>query len=36
MKGVDIQDAMVRAEDRMRWKRVVAEHATPQEGVLSE
>ena len=27
MKGV----AMVMAEDRMRWKRVVAEHATPQE-----
>ena len=34
--GVGIPDAMVMAEDRMRWKRVVAEHATPQEGMLPD
>jgi len=27
---------MVMAEDRMRWKRVVAEHAMPQEGMLTD
>ena len=39
MKGVGIPDAMVMAEDRMRWKTVVAElaqHATPKEGMLSD
>ena len=30
-KGVGIPDAMVMAEDRMRWKRVVAAHATPMK-----
>jgi len=32
MKGV----AMVMAEDWMRYKRVVAEHAMPQEGMLPD
>jgi len=36
MKGVGIPDARVMAEDRMHWKRVVAEHATPQEGMLPD
>ena len=36
MKGVGILGAIVMAEDRMRWKRVVAEHAMPQEGTLPE
>src|SRR6218665_1762139 len=31
MKSVGIPDAMVMAEDRMCWKRVVAEHAMPQK-----
>ena len=30
MKSVCIPDAMVMADDRMRWKRVIAEHATPR------
>jgi len=34
MKGVGIPDAMVMAEDRIRWTRVVADHATPQEDML--
>ena len=34
--SVGIPDAMVAAEDRMRWKRAVAAHATPQEGMLPE
>jgi len=36
MKGVVITDAMVMMEGRMRWKRVVAAHATPQERMLPE
>src|SRR6218665_697794 len=36
MKGVGTSDAMVMVEDRMRWKRVVAEHARPQEDMLPE
>ena len=36
MKGVGIPDAMVMAEDRMRWKRVVPKHEMPREGMLPE
>ena len=36
MKGVSIPNAMVMAEDQERWKRVVAAHALPQEGMLLE
>ena len=36
MKGVGIPDAMVMAEDRMRWKRFVTKHAAPQEGMLPD
>jgi len=36
MKGVGIPNAMVMMEDWMRWKRVVGEHATPQEGMLPD
>src|SRR6218665_922762 len=35
-KDVGIPDAMTMAEDRMRWKKVVAAHATPQEDMLPE
>jgi len=36
MKDVSIPDAMVMAEDRGPWKRVVAAHATSQEDMLLE
>jgi len=36
MKGVGIPDAMTMAQAWMRWKRVVAEHATTQEGMFAE
>jgi len=36
MKGVGIPDAMVMLEDRMHWKRAVAEYAMPQEGMLPD
>jgi len=36
MKDAHIPDAVVMAEHWMHWKRVVAAHATPQEGMLPE